>query len=98
MIYELGEKLKHLREAYHLYAKDVAKSLNVSPTMVYQYEIGTAQPDIEGLIKLAEIYHTTLDFLLGLDDEFPLVVDGLSKHEINSILLLNQNIKDALSK
>lgn len=96
MVYGLGEKLRRLREMNRLYAKDIADKLHVSTTTIYQYESGGTQPTPDGLIKLAEIYHTTVDYLLGLHTPLAIIADDLTKQEIEAIEKLNESMKTIL--
>lgn len=63
------ERLKGLREDKDLLQKDLAKVLNVTQVAYSCYEIGRRQIPIEALIKLAQFYNTSTDYLLGLTDE-----------------------------
>ena len=63
------ERLKGLREDKDLLQKDLAKILNVTQVAYSCYEIGRRQIPIDALIKLADFYHTSVDYLLGLTDE-----------------------------
>ena len=63
------ERLRGLREDKDLLQKDVAKILNVTQVAYSCYEIGRRQIPIDALIKLAQFYHTSVDYLLGLTDE-----------------------------
>lgn len=60
-------KLKELRKENHLTQNDVAKVLNVNQRTYSGYELGLSEPNIQSLIKLAELYHVSLDELLGRD-------------------------------
>ncbi len=60
-------KLKKLRKENHLTQNDVAKVLNVNQRTYSGYELGLSEPNIQSLIKLAELYHVSLDELLGRD-------------------------------
>lgn len=60
-------KLKELRKENHLTQNDVAKILNVNQRTYSGYELGLSEPNIQSLIKLAELYHVSLDELLGRD-------------------------------
>lgn len=63
------ERLRGLREDKDLLQKDVAKILNVTQVAYSCYEIGRRQIPIDALIKLAQFYHTSVDYILGLTDE-----------------------------
>ena len=48
--------------------RELARRLNVSQTAVSQWETGRTYPDIETLVKLADFYGTTTDYILGRTD------------------------------
>lgn len=61
-----GERLRELREDCDMTQKSLAMVLNVSPRMVSFYESGKHFPRDESiLIKLAEHFGVTTDYLLG---------------------------------
>ena len=59
------QRLKDLREDADLYQKDVAKILDISQTVYSRYERGFQTIPVQHLIKLADYYHTSTDYLLG---------------------------------
>ena len=61
-------RIRDLREDKDLYQKDLAKYLNCSQVCYSHYEMGKRDVPTEILIKLAEYYHTSTDYLLGLTD------------------------------
>lgn len=63
------EKLRDIREDKDLLQKDIAKILNVSQQTYSRYETGEISIDKDSLIKLAEFYNTSVDYLLDLTDE-----------------------------
>ena len=44
---------------------EVAKLLNVDTSMISKYEGGVNYPDYETLIKMADCFDTSIDYLLG---------------------------------
>ncbi len=58
-------RLKDLREDHDLKQSDVAKILNISQVSYGRYELGISEPTIESLIKLADFYNVSLDYLVG---------------------------------
>ena len=48
--------------------KDLAKHLGVSPQAINQYKLGVSYPKTENLIKIAEYYGISVDYLLDLTD------------------------------
>jgi len=60
-----------LREEYLRTAEDVKKLadyLQISPQAVNQFKQGQSFPRIENLIKIAQFYNCSLDYLIGLSD------------------------------
>ncbi len=78
-----NERLKKLREERGIYQKDVAKAIGTSVVSISYYEKGTKSPGRETLIKLADYFGVTTDFLLygnessltDIEKEFP---EGIS--------------------
>lgn len=65
MINCLPERLRELRGKSGYSQRSVAKSLNVSPSIISGYETGERTPSAENLLALSYLYHCTTDFLLG---------------------------------
>lgn len=61
-------RIRELREDNDLLQKDIAKYLNMSQRGYSHYENGKNIPN-ELLIKLAEYYRTSIDYILYQTDE-----------------------------
>lgn len=65
-----SEQLKKLRDSKNLSQEDLAQKLFVSRQSISKYETGEATPDMTNLIRLAEIFGVSLDYLiLGKEPE-----------------------------
>jgi len=64
----LGERLKSLRENRNMTQEQLAKLIGMSQQSIDHYENGRANPSIETLKRLVEVFNTTVDYLLGLTD------------------------------
>lgn len=62
------ERMRNLREDKDLKQKDIAKMLNVAQTTYSDYENGKINMPTSILVKLAELYNTSIDYLLGMTD------------------------------
>ena len=62
-------RIKDLREDNDMLQKDVAELLNISQTNYSKYELGKINIPINTLKKLALIFNTSIDYLLGLTNE-----------------------------
>lgn len=65
---KLGERLKELREEKGLLGKDLAKVFNVESATITNWEKGNRCPKDDTLIKLADFFDCSLDYLLGRTD------------------------------
>ncbi len=59
------EKLKEMRKMYGLTQRQVAEKLGISQPSYIRYENGTSEPTLENLVKLADLFDVSADFLLG---------------------------------
>ena len=59
-------RLRDLREDHDWTQTDVAKMLHMTQTGYAKYELGQRDIPPEILIQLANIYRTSVDYLLGL--------------------------------
>ncbi len=64
-----GDRLRELREEKQLTQEELGKLLNVSRQAVSSYEKGENEPTIDALVKIANIFNVSLDYLLGRTKE-----------------------------
>ncbi|MEG1789939.1 MAG: helix-turn-helix transcriptional regulator [Oscillospiraceae bacterium] len=62
-------RLRDLREDADMNQTEVARYLGMSQTGYSKYETGENDIPTQVLIKLAELYHVSADYLLGLKDK-----------------------------
>lgn len=62
-------RIRDLREDNDLTQKQVAKILHCSQQVYSNYELGQRDIPTAVLIALAKYYHTTTDYILGLNDK-----------------------------
>lgn len=91
----LGIRLRELRVSRGLNQIEFGEKLNVTKQSVSNWENGNIQPSIDMLIKIAEIYSVSTDYLLGLDMRQTLDVTGLSNSQIGHIQCLIDDLKAA---
>lgn len=58
-------RLKKLREKNNMSQKELAEMLGVGRTAISNYENGLTEPSIAILSKMATIFHTSADYLIG---------------------------------
>lgn len=62
-------RLKDIREDMDITQQQLAEYLHIRQNTLSQYENGQRSLPLEALIKLAEYFHTSTDYILGLTDE-----------------------------
>lgn len=64
----LSEKLRELRFKTRMPQKELAKRLNLTQAAVSKYESGDAVPPQDVLVKIADIFNVSTDYLLGREE------------------------------
>lgn len=59
------KNLKALREEHGLSQQKLGELLGMTQQAIFKYERTTIEPDIDTLMRLADILHTTVDYLIG---------------------------------
>lgn len=65
----LGKRLRALRESKQLSQIEVGRLLRITSASVSAYELAKREPDHDTLTKLADLYNTSADYLLGRTDD-----------------------------
>ena len=81
----LGEKLRTLRLEKHITQTEMSRRIGVSKAMISSYELEQRQPSYGILIKFAAFFGVTTDFLLGLEKERSISVEGLEEREVEIV-------------
>ena len=59
------ERLLEQRKLYGYTQRDMAERLGISQPSYVRYENGTSEPTQENLVKIADIFEVSTDYLLG---------------------------------
>ena len=87
----LGTRLVELRKKYNFTQADIGEKLNVSVQAVSKWENDLSLPDYDYLIKLADLFNTSIDVLLGRKKEIVRQEENKDKNK----LLFKISIKSA---
>ena len=77
----LNERIKQLRLAYKLNQVEFGRKLGVTKQCVSNWENNNIQPSVEMLMKIADLFSVTTDYLLDRDDRQYLDISGLTESE-----------------
>lgn len=98
---KFGELLKDLRKNAGLTQQQLADKIWVTKASICYYEQSERVPSPEVLIKFAEVFHVSTDYLLGIEkkqrflDISDLTEEDITllQHVIDTLRSKNQNLK-----
>ena len=82
-----GAKLQSLRKERGYTQDALAEKLNISPQAVSKWENGATSPDMDTLVKLADIFDVSLDELMGRVVKKPAYYSEPGKKAFDELLL-----------
>ena len=92
-IVDFGIRLKELRKQAGLTQQQLATQLGITKSVVSFYELQARSPSPEVLAKLAQIFHVSTDYLLGLDNRETIDVSGLAEKDIAALRSLAESLR-----
>ena len=93
MKHSLSENIKQLRQLNGLNQVEFAKEICVTKQCVSNWENDNVLPSIEMLIRLADFFNVSTDYLLGRSTDSTILVNGLTEEQQTHIRFL---VKDFL--
>lgn len=63
---EIGSKIKYFRKLNNLTQSGLAALMRTTQDTISLWELGKSYPDAENIVRLAKLFRTSSDFLLGL--------------------------------
>lgn len=82
-----GMRLARLRKQKNLTQQDIADSLNISYQAVSKWENDITAPDIDAIVKLADIFDVSADELLGRENRGTVYLAAPTEDEIKTAVL-----------
>ncbi|MCD8357415.1 MAG: helix-turn-helix domain-containing protein [Clostridia bacterium] len=86
MIYDFGLRLKQLRKSKSLSQKEAGNCLGITGATVSAYERNIKTPSVEILLRMAILYNSSLDYMMGLEDRTNFYVDDLNESQQQTIV------------
>ncbi len=87
---DFGKKLKKLRTNAKLTQQELADRIGVSNTTISFCENTERYPSTDILIRIANYFHISTDYLLGIDNTKVLNISELNEEEVKSLQNLIQ--------
>lgn len=78
----IKERLKKLREDEGIYQKDLADKLHITRATIASYETGKSLPSLDVVLKYANFFDCSTDYILGRTKERNLTITKDKEIEI----------------
>lgn len=89
----LGRRIYELRLARGWSQVELARKLNISKQTVSNWENDNIQPSVEMLVRLANVFQVSTDYLLGLDQIPRLSIEGLPVSVVAHLTMLVEDLR-----
>ena len=89
-------KIKELREEKNLTQKELAKKIDTTTTNIGRWEKGFNEPAYTHLVKLADFFDVSIDYLVGREDDLGIKGYKPAKERISAAEPLSGEEEDLL--
>ena len=82
----ISQRIRELRLANHMTQKELSDYLNLTPKMISFYELGQRVPPSDIILKLAEKFKVSTDYLMGNSDTPSPHMDARTRRQLEKVL------------
>ncbi len=90
----ISEQIRKLREQAGYSQAQLAKKLDVTRSSVNAWEMGISAPTTQYVVAMAKLFHTSTDYLLGMENTLHIQIDGYTQEEKQIIFSLLKYFDD----
>ena len=90
---DLARRLRQLRTSQKMTQQQLGDRIGVAKSVVSYYESGDRCPSYDVLIRIAKVFHTSTDHLLGVSQDAIVDVTGLSDEDISAVRSVAEALK-----
>lgn len=87
-------RLKALRTQAGMTQAMLAQQLGVTKSVISFYELRERAPSPETLVRIAQVFHVSTDYLLGLEKQDSIDVSGLSQKDVAMLRGLVERLRE----
>jgi len=92
-----GERIASLREKLSMTQEDLSNKLGISRASLSHYENNRRAPDYETIVKIANLFHVSIDYLIGRTEDPHMVLDEEVREFVDSLELSDEKIMEKFS-
>ena len=93
-MFDFGLRLRELRELHGLSQEQLGKKIDRSKSVISNYENNIKIPSVDLLTKMACIFHVSLDYLVGIDKNQMIAIEGLTDHQKDLLQKIVEEFKE----
>ncbi|MFB6363174.1 helix-turn-helix domain-containing protein [Paenibacillus elgii] len=93
----IGDKVALLREKQALTQEELSSKINISRASLSHYEKNRREPDYETVVKIADFFKVSIDYLLGRTEDPRVVLEPEVRAFVDSLELSDEKIIDRFS-
>lgn len=90
----ISEQIRKLREQAGYSQAQLAKKLDVTRSSVNAWEMGISAPTTQYVVAMAKLFHTSTDYLLGMENTLHIQIDRYTQEEKQIIFSLLKYFDD----
>lgn len=90
----VSEQIRKLREQAGYSQAQLAKKLDVTRSSVNAWEMGISAPTTQYVVAMAKLFHTSTDYLLGMENTPHIQIDRYTQEEKQIIFSLLKYFDD----
>jgi len=93
-VFDFGLRIQELRMKHNLSQSELGKKINKSKTAIWGYENNVRIPPLEALVDIAVVLNVSLDYLVGIDKNEMVSLNGLSDDQKTLVYTLIEVLKN----
>ncbi len=78
-MFDFGSRIQQLRVSHNMSQEDLGRKLNRSKSVICGYENNVRVPPLDVLVNIAVIFNVSLDYLVGIDKNEMVSINGLNE-------------------
>ena len=89
----IADRIRFLREEKGMTQTELSKKLGISRSGVNAWEMGISVPSTQYIVELSNVFKVSTDYLLGMDENASISVNGLTDVDIKLVYGLVEHLK-----
>ena len=90
----IADRIQYLREKSNLTQSDLARLLGITRSSVNAWEMGISVPSTQYIVELSSIFKVSTDFLLNVENNNVLSIDGLNDDDIKIVFEMIRHLRE----